>query len=175
MSEHGAAPTGSTTPASLTWALRTLAALGALGLVATVLIVLLRDELIRTWAMGRSDMRRVLETQGLDAIKDGAVHPPAFVPVAIVLFIVVSGLIWVLSAFLRGGFGWARVCLTVLLFFLLVGTVAGLRTGAPAVFAVISVASFPIEAAAVFFMWHKDTTGYLRGTPVVRREDLGER
>jgi hypothetical protein len=170
MGEQGPA----TTPASLRWALRTLTAVVALGLVATVLIVVLRDELIRTWAMGRSDMRRVLQTQGLDAIKDGAVHPPAFVPVAIVLFVVVAGLIWVLSAFLRGGFGWARVCLTLTLFFLLVGTVAGLRTGAPAVFTVLSIASFPIEAAAVFFMWHKDTTAYLRGTYVVRREDLSE-
>ena len=73
-------------PASLAWAQRMLAALVALGLVTTVLIVVLRDELIRSWAEGRPELRKVLLTQGLDAIKDGEVHVPAFVPVAVVLF-----------------------------------------------------------------------------------------
>ena len=65
------------------------------------------------------------------------------------LFVVVALLIWVLVAFLRGGYNWARISLTVTLFFLAVGTIAGLRTGAPTMFMVLSVVSFPIEAAAV--------------------------
>src|SRR3954471_15845968 len=121
-------------PASLTWARRMLAALVALGAVVTVLMVVLRDQLIRTWAQGRPDLRKVLRTQGLDAVKDGDVHVPAFIPVALVLFVVVALLIWVLAAFLRGGYGWARMSLTVTLFFLAVGTIAGLRTGAPVTF-----------------------------------------
>ena len=44
-------------PASLTWARRMLGALVALGAVVTVLMVLLRDQLIRTWAQGRPDLR----------------------------------------------------------------------------------------------------------------------
>ena len=148
----------------MTWATRLLMAIVVLGAVATLLIVLLRDQLIRSWAEGRPDMRRVLRTGGLDAVKDGEVHVPAFVPVALVLFVVVAGLIWVLAAFLRGGYNWARVVLTVTLFFLAVGTVAALRTGAPATFAALSVASFPLEAAAAYFLWHKDTSAYLRGT-----------
>jgi len=159
-------------PASLTWARRALAAVVGLGAVTTVLIVVLRDDLIRSWAEGRRDIRRILETQGLDAVKEGAVHPPAFVPVAVVMFIVVAGLIWVLAAFLNGGYNWARVCLTLLLFFLAVGTIAGLRTGAPPVFAVLSVASFPLEAVAVWFLWHRDTGAYLRSGASERREDL---
>jgi hypothetical protein len=166
MSEHQ--------PASLAWASRFLTAIVALGLVTTVLIVVRRDDLIRSWAEGRKDLRRVLETQGLDAIKDGGVHPPAFVPVAIVLFVMMAMLIWVLAAFLRAGYNWARVSLTFTLFFLAVGTLAGVKTGTPAVFTVLSVASFPLEAVAVFFMWHKDTSAYLRGTWVVRHEELPE-
>jgi len=81
-----------------------------------------------------------------------------------VLFVVVALLIWVLAAFLRGGYGWARVALTVTMFFLAVGTIAGLHTGAPVTFMLLSVASFPIELAAVFFLWHQDTSAYLRGT-----------
>ncbi len=158
-------------PASLAWATRMLAAIVALGGVVTVLIVVLRDQLIRSWAEGRRDTRRLLRTQGLDAVKNGEVHVPAFVPVALVLFVVVALLIWVLTAFLRGGYNWARVSLTATLFFLAVGTIAGLRTGAPATFIVLSVASFPLEAAAVYFLWHKDTGDYLRGTWVVRHDE----
>ena len=98
-------------------------------------------------------------------------HVPAFIPVALVLFVVVALLIWVLAAFLRGGYGWARMSLTVTLFFLAVGTIAGLRTGAPATFMVLSVASFPIEAAAAYFLWHKDTSAYLRGTWAPEAQD----
>ena len=106
----------------------------------------------------------MLGPRGSTAVKNGDVHVPAFVPVALVFFVVVALLIWVLAAFLRGGYGWARLSLTVTLFFLAVGTVAGLRTGAPAMFMVLSVASFPLEAAAVVLLWHKDTSAYLRGT-----------
>jgi len=162
-------------PASLAWATRMLAAVVVLGAVVTLLMVVLRDQLIRSWAEGRRDTRRVLSTQGLDGVKNGEVHVPAFVPVALVLFLVVAGLIWVLTAFLRGGYGWARIALTLTLFFLAVGTVAGLRTGAPVTFMVLSIVSFPLEAAAAYFLWHKDTSAYLRGAWVARRdEELSE-
>jgi hypothetical protein len=157
-------------PASLTWAVRALAAVVALGLLTTVLIVVLRDELIRSWAEGRRDLRRVLNTQGLDGVKNGEVHVPAFVPVAVVLFVVVALLIWVLAAFLRSGYNWARISLTMTLVFLAVGTIGALRTGTPTVFMVLSVASFPLEAAAIYFLWHKDTSAYLRGTWVAEPE-----
>ena len=156
MSEHH--------PASVTWARRLLAALVALGALNTLLIVVLHDQLIRSWADGRKDMRRVLRTQGLDAVKNGEVHVPAFIPVALTLFVVMAMLIWVLAAFLRGGYGWARIALTVTLFFLAVGTIAGLRTGAPLTFTVLAVLSFPMEAAAAYFLWHRDTGAYLQGT-----------
>ena len=151
-------------PASLTWARRMLGALVALGAVVTVLMVLLRDQLIRTWAQGRPDLRKVLRTQGLNAVKNGEVHVPAFIPVALVLFVVVALLIWVLAAFLRGGYGWARIALTVTLFFLAVGTIAALHTGAPTTFVLLCALSFPIEAAAVYFLWHRDTGAYLNGS-----------
>lgn len=151
-------------PASVTWATRLLAALVALGAVVTLLVVVLNDQLIRAWAEGRPDTRKVLRDRGLDAVKNGDVQVPHFIPVALTLFVVVALLIWVLTAFLRGGYGWARIALTIALFFLAVGTVAGLRTGLPATFMAVSVASFPIEAAAVYFLWHKDTSDFVRGT-----------
>ncbi len=151
-------------PGSVTRARQLLAVLVAVGAVVTGLIMVLQDQLIRSWAQGRPDTRKVLRTRGLQAVKDGEVHVPAFIPVALVLFVVVALLIWVLAAFLRGGYGWARIALTVTLFFLAVGTIAGLRTGAPGTFMALSIASFPIEAAAAYYLWHKDTGAYLRGT-----------
>src|SRR3954452_8393586 len=150
-------------PASVSWAARLLAALVALGAVVTVLIVVLQDELIRAWAGGRADTRKVLRTRGLDAVKNGEVQVPHFIPVALTLFVVAALLIWVLTAFLRGGYGWARTALTIVLFFLAVGTVGGLRTGLPTTFMAFAVASFPIEATAAYFLWHKDTTDFVRG------------
>jgi hypothetical protein len=151
-------------PASVTWAMRLISAIVALGALVTLLIVVLQDQLIRSWAEGRRDMRKVLHARGLDAVKNGEVHVPAFVPVALTLFVVVALLFWVLTAFLRGGYGWARVALTLTLFFLAVGTIAGLRTGAPVTFMVLSIASFPLEAATAYFLWHRDTGAFLRGS-----------
>jgi hypothetical protein len=151
-------------PASVTWATRLLGALVALGAVVTLLIVVLQDQLIRTWAEGRPDTRKVLHDRGLDAVKNGEVQVPQFIPVALTLFVVVALLIWVLTMFLRGGYGWARVALTITLFFLAVGTIAGLRVGLPATFMAFSLASFPIECAAAYFLWDKDTGDFLRGT-----------
>jgi hypothetical protein len=151
-------------PPSVSWACRLLAALVALVALITLLIVVLQDQLIRSWAQGRPDTRRVLRTRGLDAVKNGDVQVPQFIPVALTLFVVLALLIWVLAAFLRGGYGWARVALTVTLFFLAVGTIAALRTGAPATFMALSLASFPVEAAAVYFLWHRQTGQFLKGT-----------
>ena len=151
-------------PASVTWASRLLGGLVALGAVITLLTVVLQDQLIRSWAEGRKDTRKVLRTRGLDAVKNGEVQVPHFIPVALTLSVVVALLIWVLTMFLRGGYGWARVALTLTLFFLAVGTIAGLRTGAPVTFAVLSIASFPLELAAAYFLWHRDTGAFLKGT-----------
>jgi hypothetical protein len=151
-------------PSSVTRAIRMHWMLVLLGLVAVVLTIVLNDELIRTWAEGRPDLRRVLETQGLDAIKDGAVRPPAFVAPAITLFVVVGLLMWMLLVFFANGNNWARLSLTALLFFTAVTTVAGIRTDPPAVFVVLSVISMVLEVVAVAYLWHPDTNRFLRET-----------
>ena len=114
--------------------------------------------------MGRPDMRRVLETQGLEAVKNGEVHVPAFVPVAVVMFVVVALLIWVLVAFLRGGYNWARVSLTLPCSSSPSAPSAGSAPARRPVFMVLSVVSFPLEVAAIYFLWHPDTSAYLRDT-----------
>ena len=158
-------------PAAVKRAIWLLWALVLLGLVTTVLTVLLRDALIRSWAEGRPDIRPLLESEGLQAVKDGAVQPPAFVPVAVVLFVVVALLIWVLVVFFRNGYGWARVSLTVLLVLVAIGTVASMRSGPPTTFLVLAFVSFVIELAAVAYLWHPQTSQYLRGTWIVHHDE----
>lgn len=150
-------------PGSVVRAIQVHVLLIVLGAVAAALTVVLNDELIRSWAKGRADMRRVLETQGLDAIKDGAVRPPAFVAPSITLFVVVALLIWMLLLFFANANGWARLALTALLFFAAVATIAGIRTEPPTVFVVLMIASMGLEAVAVAFLWHPDTNRFLRG------------
>jgi hypothetical protein len=143
-------------------AIRMHALLIVLGGVTAGLTVVMNDALIRSWAMGRADMRRVLETQGLQAIKDGPVRPPAFVAPSITLFVVAALLIWMLLLFFANANGWARLALTALLFFAAVATIAGIRTDPPGIFVVIMIASMVVEVVAVAFLWHHDTNRFLR-------------
>jgi hypothetical protein len=149
-------------PTSVTLAIRMHWLLIALGAVAVVLTVVLNDELIRAWAEGRADMRRVLETQGLEAIKDGEVRPPAFIAPSITLWVVIALQIWMLLVFFGNGNGWARLSLTALLFFAAVATIAGIRTDPPGVFVVIMIATMVVEVIAVAFLWHPDTNRFLK-------------
>jgi hypothetical protein len=149
-------------PGSVTMAIRMHSLLIVVGAAAVALAVLLNDELIRSWAEGRADMRRVLETQGLEAVKNGNVQPPAFIAPSITLFVVVALLIWMLLLFFANGNGWARLALTALLFFAAVATVAGIRTDPPSIFVAILIGSMVVEVVAVAYLWHPDTNRFLR-------------
>ncbi len=149
-------------PRSVTHAIRMHVVLIALGGVAAALTIVMNDALIRSWAEGRSDMRRVLETQGLQAIKDGPVRPPAFVAPSLTLWVVIALLIWMLLLFFANANAWSRLTLTALLFFAAVATIAGIRTDPPSVFVVIMIASMVVEVVAVAFLWHPDTNRFLR-------------
>lgn len=151
-------------PASLmamTWTLRLLY---LVGLVTVALTWLGEDDLVRSWAEGRAAVRRTLETGGLDAVRSGDIAPPAFVPVAVVMFVVVASLLWVLAAFVRIGYGWARTTTTATVLFLVVATVAGLLTEPPVLFVALAAASFLLELVVLAALWHRDTSAWIAGT-----------
>lgn len=152
-------------PASLTLALRLLAALVALGAVTVVLIIVRQDDLIRAWAEGNPAVREVLETRGLDAVKSGSVQPPHFIPVGATLYVVLASLLGVLGVFVGNGFEWARLGITVLLFFAAVASIAGLRVGQPGLFDGCTVVGLALAAATVVPLWHPDTTAYIHADP----------
>ena len=134
-------------PASVTGAIWLLLGLVAWSGVTALLTAVFRDELVDAWAAGRADA--------------GAVEPPAFVPVAVVLFVVFALLVLVLLVFLRDGHRWARGSLTAVEVLMAVATLAGLRTDPPALFLALSLVSLVLDVAAVIFLWHRDTTAYV--------------
>lgn len=134
-------------PASVTSAIRTQFALIGVGAVTTLLTVVQEDELVRIWLSRHPT----------------GIEPPVFVPVAVVLFFTFALLAAVLVVFFRGGHGSARVALTVLAGFILLTMIAVLRLDPPVLFVALAVLSALLDLVLVFFLWHKDTSEFLRG------------
>ncbi|MEP9365567.1 hypothetical protein ABLE68_21545 [Nocardioides sp. CN2-186] len=133
---------------ALIWLLGGLIALT--GLTAT-LTIFLKDELVDDWASGRVDA--------------GSVEPPAFVPVAVTMFIVVASLAVVLLIFLLKRFPWARPVLTALMVVLGVAFFTTLRSGPPPLFLALTVVALVLDIGVLACVWHRDTTAYLTKQP----------
>lgn len=114
------------------------------GLTA-LLTVLLRDQLLASWQEGRSP----------------ELDPPAFVPVAITLFVVVALLGWVLAVFFRNGHGWARWSIAALVVFAAFSAAIGLNGDLPPAFVILTALSLFLYAALLVVLFHKDTNAYL--------------
>ncbi len=139
--------------------------------VATLLIVLLEDDLIEAWAEGNPAAREILREGGVEALKDSSISLPAFVAVAVVMYLVFVSLIAVLRVFFREGYEWARVSLAVV--GLLVGLATGLiafRENPPAVFLVVCLVVLVVDVVFVAMLFHPDTTEFIRGAWVVHHE-----
>lgn len=149
-------------PTSVRRAIQILWGLVALGALATVLTVVLQDNLLRAWALDHATARDIYLEGGLAAVEESSIRPPAFVPVAVVLFLVVAVLLWVLLVFLRAGDNWARLSIVGLIAFVAVATVGALRTGPPTVFVMIAGISLALEAVLVGLLLHPDTGAFVR-------------
>ncbi len=126
-------------------------------MVVTVLVVVFRQELAEAWSAGHPP--------------DSAIKQPEFVPVVIVSYVVVAGLILTLVPFLRGGHNWARHSLGATVVFIGITTVAGLRTDPPAVFVVCAVRLAGLQRGAALPPLPPRHHG-LRARPVRRRRRL---
>lgn len=135
-------------PGSVVAANWLLGALLAVQGIAALLTVVFDDRLIDSWTAAHDD--------------GGAVEPPAFVAVALVMFIVVASLALVLLAFFRGRHGWARTGLTVLLTGVLLGTIGLMLTAPPLLFQALLGFSLVVAVAELAALWQRDTTAYLR-------------
>jgi O-antigen/teichoic acid export membrane protein len=123
----------------------TVGAVGIAGL-ATLFTIVFKDELVDAWAADRTDV--------------GSVTPPAFVPVAVTMFFVVAMLTFVILAFFRQGYEWARILLSLIAVVLALATLAVLQTSPPTLFLVVAIVSLLVDVAAVVALWHKDTRAF---------------
>ena len=158
-------------PGSVVTANRCLGALMVLMGIGTLLTVVLQDDLVEAWAEGNPAAREILREGGIEALKASSLSLPAFVPVAVVMYVVVLGLVGVLWVFFREGYAWARLSLAG------VGLLVGLATGViafrenpPAVFVVVCVLALVADAAFLVFLAHPDTTEFIRGAWLVHHE-----
>jgi hypothetical protein len=148
-------------PVELTRALRALAALVVVGGVTVVLIVIFHDSLIRSWAEGNPATRHLLRTEGLAAVKAGTVRPPHFVAPALTMYVVIVSLLWVLGQFLRNGFEWGRIGITVLLLCTAVASVGAILTDPPVLFTVCTIVAIVVGIGALVLMWLPPVTRYI--------------
>ncbi|WP_028658826.1 hypothetical protein [Nocardioides insulae] len=152
-------------PRSLILSLRVLTALIAVAGVTVILMMLRTDDLLRSWAEGNPDVRELLETQGLDAVLEGTVRPPQIVPVAIVMWVVMTALLWLLAIFVSNGFEWARVGITLLLGFTAIAAVGSIMIQPPALFIGCTVVCIALGVLCLVFLWHPATTRYIHADP----------
>jgi len=154
-------------PVELTRALQALAALVVVGGVTVLFVVIFRDSLIRAWAEGNPATRHLLHTGGVDAVRAGTVRPPHFVEPAVTLYVVMLGLLGVMSQFLRNGFEWGRVGITVLLIGSAIASVGAILTGPPALFVVCTILAIVVGVTALVLMWLPPVTRYIHPSAAV--------
>lgn len=138
-------------PTSVTVSMWLIVGVMALCGVSALLTVPFQDELLAAWRAGRPET--------------SAVEEPAFVPVALVMFVVVAMLTAVLLMFFREGHNWSRLILIALMLILVAGMLAVLRTGPPAFFVVLCSLGIVGELVSVGFLVHKDTRAWFASEP----------
>jgi hypothetical protein len=142
-------------PGSVTSAIRAQLALVGVAGLTTLLTIVERDELVRAWT--------ARHPTGID--------PPAYVPVAVVLFITFALLAAVLLVFFRDGHHSARLALTGLAVFSLFAMVVMFRQDPPVLFNVFEAVVAVLSVVLVCFLWHPDTSAYLRGVELADELD----
>lgn len=157
------APTGATVgpdrPRALTWVARGVWAQVVVGVVTAVLVVVQREPLMDAWTAGQPP--------------DSTIAPLSFVPVALVCCGTFVGSVLLMLAFLRAGHGWARWCLAAIVAFVVVATVAALRTSPPTSFVVVSVVGLVVELATLGALWRRSVSRFLRDVVASERPPAG--
>ncbi|WP_139227656.1 hypothetical protein [Nocardioides alpinus] len=145
----------------MTNSVRVLGLIVATSGVITLLIWLLRDDVLLAWAKGNDGAQATLSEGGIEALRESP-SAPGFVALAVVAFVGFALLAMVLASFFVGGHPWTR--------FVLTGTAGvGVLVGAicldnhlPVIFVVLSGVIIVEGLVLLFFLWQRSTTTYLR-------------
>ena len=148
-------------PGSVVNAVRALGLIVATSGVITLLIWLMRDEVILGWAEGNPSAQEILAQGGIEQLRESPIVP-GFVALALVAFVGFALLAVVLGSFFMGGHGWTRPVLTAAAGVgVLVGAVC-LDNHVPVVFVVLSALVILEGLALCYFLWQRETTAYVR-------------
>ena len=134
-------------PRSVTRAVQTQAALVVVSGLITVLTAIQREELEAAFV--------ARESPDIDV--------PAFVPVAVVLWVTFALLAAVLVLFFRSGHPSARLSLTGLAAFFLFAMLVMYRQDPPGLFDVLAAVAAVLDVVLVYFLWHRETNEFMRG------------
>jgi len=149
-------------PGSVVNCLRVLVLIVATAAVITLLIRLMRDDVILGWAEGNPSAQGLLDQGGIELLRESPIVP-GFVALSVVAFVGFAALVLVLGSFFVSGHAWTRPVLTATAGIgVLVGVVC-LDAHLPALFVVLSALVIIEGLVLSFFLWHRDTTAFLRG------------
>lgn len=148
-------------PGSVVNSMRVLGLIVATAGVITLLIWLMRDEVILGWAEGNPSAQELLAQGGIELLRESPIVP-GFVALSVVAFVGFAALVLVLGSFFVGGYGWTRPVLTATAGVgVLVGIVC-LDSHLPVIFVVLSALVIAEGLVLSFFLWQRETTEYLR-------------
>lgn len=160
-------------PRSVTLAVRVQWLLVALAALATLLTVLMRDDLLRAWIDSNPGARAEFESGGMQGLRESAISVPAFVPVTLVSFIVYALLAWVLAMLFREGHRWARWSLVALAAFHLFGAVVVFRADLPTPFLPLVALTAALDVVLVWFLLQSDSGEWVRGAALATERRQG--
>lgn len=150
-------------PGSVVNSMRVLGLIVATSGLITLLIWLMRDDVILGWAEGNERAQVILAEGGIAALRVDQIVP-GFVALSVVAFVGFAALALVLGSFFVGGHGWTRLVLTATAGVgVLVGAIC-LDNHLPAIFVVLSALVILEGLVLLFFLWQRETTAYLRRT-----------
>jgi hypothetical protein len=148
-------------PGSVVNSMRVLGLIVATSGVITLLIWLMRDDVILGWAKGNERAQVILAEGGIAQLRDDQIVP-GFVALSVVAFVGFALLAVVLGSFFLGGHGWTRLVLTATAGVgVLVGAIC-LDNHLPAIFVVLSALVILEGLVLLFFLWQRETTAHLR-------------
>src|SRR6478609_4450824 len=147
-------------PGSVVNSMRVLGLIVATSGVITLLIWLMRDDVILGWAKGNPSAQEILSQGGIELLRDSPIVP-GFVALSVVAFVGFALLVLVLGSFF-GGYGWTRPVLTATAGVGVLVGVVGLDNNLPVIFVVLSALVIVEGLVLSFFLWQRETTAYLR-------------
>ncbi len=149
-------------PRAVTNALRVQWAIVAVGTVSAVLAVVRREDLLMSWIASNPNAQTYYDQGGMAALEQSSISIPAFVPVAVVSFIVYASLAWVIGALFSAGHRWARWSLLALAVSLLFASYVVAQASLPTVFVVLGALAVGLDLVLVWFLLQRDAGEWVR-------------